>query len=511
MRTNIKNYLRALPAAILLLNASCTGNFDELNRNMNATTKVPQQMLVTNMLSFLRPGGQGSVAAEFQLTKYEAWIENTPSDLQYNIVGEANFDDVYKVLTNIEKMNALSNETTADTYAGFGLFLKTYYLFNLSAQVGDIPYSEALQGETGLLTPKYDTQEEVMKQIIADLDAAYEHFNKATTPLNGDFSDVGGDIDKWKRIVNLSELRVLINLSKKESVGGINVKSKFAEVAARPLLRSNDDNLKLSFGTAAGMESTWFSRSNNFYIAYQWLSGFFIDMLKKYDDYRLFYYAEPAKKAIDNGKTADDPDAYIGIDITETFDALDKECSMFNGRYNTVIGEPLSRMGYAEQCFILAEAAVRGWISGAASDYYNKGIEASMQYTRDYTAALETPDFWHGHEITDAYIAAHLNNPAVKLTGNTESDLEKVMEQKYIASFMQFFGNQFFDYRRTGLPKLPINPATNMNPVPYNDRLPSRYLYPQKERTTNLDNLDEAIKRQYPNGDDVNEIMWILK
>jgi hypothetical protein len=74
---------------------------------------------------------------------------------------------------------------------------------------------------------------------------------------------------------------------------------------------------------------------------------------------------------------------------------------------------------------------------------------------------------------------------------------------------MQFLGDPYLDYRRTGYPVLPINPSTNMNTL--TDRFPVRYLYPQKERTANLENLEEAIKRQYPKGDDVNELMWILQ
>lgn len=37
-------------------------------------------------------------------------------------------------------------------------------------------------------------------------------------------------------------------------------------------------------------------------------------------------------------------------------------------------------MGYAELQFILAEAAVRGWIGGNANAYYTKGISASMDF-----------------------------------------------------------------------------------------------------------------------------------
>jgi hypothetical protein len=509
-----KKYLQLLLLAAVMFNTSCTGNFDELNDNPNATTQVPPSMIVTNMLSFMKPGDQrGDLGMEHLFAKYMSWVENM-KDIQYNRIDEKGFG-VYPGLSNIEKMIGYTDESSYDPYMGLGLFVKTFHLFQLSAYVGDIPYSEALQGETGLLTPKYDTQKEVMRQIIAEQDAAYNHFNKATISLGGDFTDFNGEPDKWKRIVNLAELRVLINLSKKESDPDLNIKAKFAEVASRPLLESNDDNLKLTFRNASGMWSPWYVQ-NGFYLEYQLLSDFFIDMMKKYDDYRLFYYAEPAKYEIEtNGRSADDWEAYAGADPTLQYAdltpiAADGKASGMNLRYKDPVGEPWSRLGYTQQCFILAEGALRGWLPGkTAEEYYKKGIEAGMKFTRDATALLNNPDFYHGREMTDAYIAAHLNYPALQLTGDFESDLQKILEQKYIAGFMQYLTDQYFDYRRTGYPVLPINPSTNMNTM--TDRLPVRYLYPQKERTTNLTNLEEAINRQYPRGDNVNELMWLLK
>ncbi|MDR2858948.1 MAG: SusD/RagB family nutrient-binding outer membrane lipoprotein, partial [Mediterranea sp.] len=251
----MKNYLRLLLAVAILFSASCTGNFDEMNDNPNATTQVPTSLIVTQMLNFMKPGLQyGDLGKEHLLAKYMSWVENM-QDVQYNRLGERDFG-IYPDLANIEKMIGTTTEASYDTYMGFGLFIKTFHLFYLSALVGDIPYSEALQGEQGLLKPKYDTQKEVMKQIIADLDAAYDHFNKATLSISGDITDLNGSIDKWKRIANLLELRVLINLSKKESDTDLNIKAKFAEVAARPLLESNDDNLKLTFKNASGMFSS---------------------------------------------------------------------------------------------------------------------------------------------------------------------------------------------------------------------------------------------------------------
>ena len=66
-----------------------------------------------------------------------------------------------------------------------------------------------------------------------------------------------------------------------------------------------------------------------------------------------------------------------------------------------------------EQNFILAEAALRGWINGSAEEYYKKGIRASMEFIAQYTPAGET--YNHGKEITAEYIDQYLAQPNVQL------------------------------------------------------------------------------------------------
>ena len=46
--------------------------------------------------------------------------------------------------------------------------------------MGDIPYSDALKGEEGVQKPKYDTQKEVMRQVLEDLEEAYTLFSSGS-------------------------------------------------------------------------------------------------------------------------------------------------------------------------------------------------------------------------------------------------------------------------------------------------------------------------------------------
>jgi hypothetical protein len=96
-------------------------------------------------------------------------------------------------------MVELSNDVDKDAYTGLAKFIKAYKLFYLSLEVGDIPYKEALQGEEGNLTPVYDTQKEVLLQVLEDLDSAYEHFSAAKSFEGDPIFD--GDPESWKKTV----------------------------------------------------------------------------------------------------------------------------------------------------------------------------------------------------------------------------------------------------------------------------------------------------------------------
>ena len=256
-----------------------------------------------------------------------------------------------------------------------------------------------------------------------------------------------------------------------------------------------------------------FYYTQNKHSDYLMMSSVIIDNLKKFNDYRMFYYASPAKAQTDKGIKDSEWDAYLSIDPSDSYSNISVlygkgEFCLANLRYTRVPeGEPLMRLSYAEQNFILAEGAVRGWISEDASTYYKKGIEASMNFIADNTPDKE--EYTHGRTITQEYIQEYLAQPVIQLSGDKEKDLEMILLQRYLASFLQHPYDAYYDYRRTGYPVLPINPNTNLNTE--KDKIPTRWMYPEAEFSYNPDNANEAVQRQYNGSDDVNKLMWILQ
>jgi len=58
-------------------------------------------------------------------------------------------------------------------YIYLGKFFRAYQFYELTRAFGDIPYSEALKGETeGNFSPAYDPQETIIPALLAELKEA---------------------------------------------------------------------------------------------------------------------------------------------------------------------------------------------------------------------------------------------------------------------------------------------------------------------------------------------------
>lgn len=492
---------------------SCTSKFDDYNTDQNATTKVTPGMLATKMIiGMMDLGGSKYSLYDNMLNKQIAWAEGSAQNDQYNLLGRASFD-TYTSLTNCQKMvmeAESSPEDVQNSYKALAKFFKAHHLFYLSMQVGDIPYSQSNQAETDNIKPVYDTQKEVMSQILTDLEEAQDLFK-----TGGEFAGdpiFEGNPENWRKVCVAFELKVLMNLSKKAEDTDLKVKERFARLAtSNNLFSSNADNLQLVHSNVSGQQYPLY---HNDHTQYLMVSSTIINPLKEYQDYRLFYYAEASPYALEQGLTSSDWDAYLGIDpsaIQSENNALHgegKDCGP-NERYLTPEGEPLMYVSYMEQNFILAEAALRGWIDQSKADeYYKKGIRASMEFIAENTPNDEK--YHHNHPITSDYIDGYLTQSAIQLNGDFNHDLELILLQKYLGSFLQHPENDcFYDNRRTGYPALPLNPNSNMNTDA--NKLPVRWMYPQDELDYNRENVQTAIDRQYGGVDDYNHLMWILQ
>lgn len=499
--------------AVILLAVGCS-KFDEINTNPDGITTATSQMLATKLILNITKDDIGInfwFMKNFMVDKYILWSDFSGGGEQYNDFGRTSFEAMTRLI-DVKKMIVLTEgmeEAEKNSYLALGHFIRAYTFFNLSMKVGDIPYTQALKGKEGNIKPAYDTQKEVFIGVLNELDKANKLF-AAGTRFDGDVI-YDGDPLKWRKMVNSFALKVLINLYKKTEDTDLNVINRFKEIVnTYPIFESNADNFSLVFSDQESQKYPFYKEGNQS-IIYPLVSDILIGKLKELEDRRLFYYTEPSPVKLENGLSETDYQAYVGVNPAIAYSDLSaisssKDYSDINDRYKEIAaGEPIYLLSYAQVQFILAEASIRGWISGAADVYYKNGVKAAM----DFVAGNTPSDFNHQMELSDAYIQDYLEKPEVQLVGAREEKLEQIITQKYLSLFLQAPLTAYFENRRTGFPEFPVNPATNQN-IPSN-KLPIRWMYPSDEVDYNKKNVEEALNRQYNGIDDTNGVMWILQ
>jgi len=382
-------------------------------------------------------------------------------------------------------------------YKGVALVLKCYIGSVLTDLFGPVPYTNAWQG-AGSLLPSYDTQESIYRLIIAQLDSANTNFlDVEGTGIAGDIL-YNNDILQWKKFANSLRLRLLMRMSAKDQGFVTTEMGKMInDPATYPLFESSADNASLAYlGSAPNNNPINENRKTR---DDHRVSKNFIDLLKdKYNDYRIMVFANPASATdefvgLPNGLLSADAMAYLGNGLTET-------CKM--GSYFVQATAPGQLMNYAELQFILAEAAVKGYIPGGmaqAKIYYDAGVAGSFD---QYSTALQdifTPN-WGGAfgslPIDSGYTVAlevdkHINtstDPAYFDPAITAPEaLQKIAEQRYIANF-DLGLEAWFEWRRTGFPVLiPAVEGANEG------KIPIRVPYPSDEAATNPTQLAAGV------------------
>lgn len=493
---------------LLSVIVSCD-HFEEINTNPDGSTKASRSLLASNVILNLTSSDYGKPFYYNQLvSKYLAWAENADGN-QYNAFNRSGFG-AYSIIIDAEKMLELTTDQNKAAFEGLYYFARAYKMFYLTLEVGDIPYSEAFKGEEGIVKPKYDTQKEVVLAILDDLEKAYSAFSERI-PLEGD-PVYSGDPEKWIKVTRALQLKVLMNLSKKENDPDLNLINRFKKYAESDLMLSNADNFTRTYSdNSKEYYPIYYTRLNH--NPYAMLSDVLVDKLKETGDFRLFYFGRPAASQVAKGVKKDDFEAFMGIDPSLSFDIVkdrwgDGEFSGINDRYTqNPAGEPVIKIGYAEQQFILAEAALRGWIDEDPQVYYEEGIRAAMEFVADHTPDNE--DYHYGRKISEENISEVINHDNNKLQGDFDFDLKRIIYQKYLSSFMNREWDSYYDYRRTGYPEFPINPSTNQNID--NTKMPMRWMYPSSEYGYNSENVTAAVDRQWQGKDDVNQLIWVLQ
>jgi hypothetical protein len=517
----MKKLAYILSAIVMVVVFGCQ-DFEEIEKNPNQSTSVPASLVLT--------GVQYDMIVEpFDASKDHYWNQFWCVNYGYygnNEYSWTNADLSFLTLKNVVKMEEEALKSGADAvnpYSALGKFFRAFFYVKMTRQVGDLPLMDALEGLDNT-APAYSNQKDIYKQVFVWLEEANSELEQLQTAGNtllaGDLF-FGNDLGKWRQVVNSFRLRVLISLSKKEaSDADLNIKSQFAQIIGNaskyPLMAGNDDNLDITYNGTTTLYPT--NPGNRGFDKGRYnMSETYTKLLTTLKDPRVFVVANPAIAKIDAGVAFDDFDAFVGANSAEslddmTFKAGNGEYSYVNQQryYTTLAGpEPALIMSYAEQCFNIAEGINRGWATGSAATYYVEGIKASMAYydIADGSALTVTgPDFEVFGSVTVS-VSDYLAQTSVVYAGDNAAGLEQILNQKYIAFFQNSGLEAFFNYRRTGVPAFAVGVGTGNGGV-----IPKRWLYPNAEVTTNLENLNQALVSQFGSAtDDKNNDIWLTK
>ena len=459
---------------------------------------------------------------------YDSWMGymNTPT----NFVGNVNNTTYYirwnsywgRIYNNI--MSPTSNTISIALRNDYSLFsdwaklIRVIGISKLTAIHGPVIYSNYGSGATPII---YDRESDLYNILFAQLDTIQSHF-KANVNYTG-FRDYdrsfNGNITSWMKVVNSIRLRLAMRLSK---VNPSLAKAQGEKAITDPvgLIRYNSENFMVSLnGNIMPVAQ----------ISWQWddtrMGGPIEQFMVGYKDGRIDKFFEPISNS---ALAADHPSIpYKGIRNGSYINAKADRVpfSKVANDFNSV----LYRRAFtaSETHFLLAEASLRGWAgAGVAKTNYENGIRLSFE---DWGVNSVIP--W-GLSNVSAYLTDATSKPIAYVdpinainnnvaystmtiawneSATNEYKLEKIMTQKYIASFTNTL-EAWCDFRRTGYPKIPHVAKNDSNTdwgVITADQWIKRMPFTNGERTGNAAGVADAITKMGVGGkDDIATRLW---
>ena len=543
----MKKFLIILIGQLCILSSCQKTAFrqDELLAKRDALESAEPNLLLSSIIqksAFLYQNKSGMGATNLSATvQYMQGNRNSDDNTYLNF--RLPKSDLYEYTGVIKLINAAVINVNAKglkTHEGVFRIFQSLLWSVVTDLYGDIFYTEGLRGQDGILFPKFDEQKDIYPALIQNLKDAAQLLTDGKESLDKP-SDImfTGDKTKWIKLANSLRLRLLIRESNK-----VPNAAEILAVSALPLLSDVPDNAAIPYidgdkSMASPMGRTNLDPAGNFLIVRPCKT--LVDTLKALNDERLKVWVAPVEKpwaasmdsvTLNAGKRSiivkgytynyqweyidrnnakiktilpfiiDSMTTYTGypagvsvqvINANGSYDFADTrgnyKVSMFSKLFNENANPLLKAtiMQADEVQFLLAEAVVKGWITGNAETFYKKGVELAMKR-------------W-GEPLP----ASYFTNPLAAFPADKTQQLAKIGLQKWLGLFMMGI-ESYADYRRTRVPFLENNGALSSTVNPF----PLRYRYPESEFKNNSGNYQIAIGR-LDKGDIEFSKMWLVQ
>ncbi|WP_143307556.1 SusD/RagB family nutrient-binding outer membrane lipoprotein [Chitinophaga vietnamensis] len=496
----MKKHIYILGCAALLFSMafiSCKKDFEEINTDPNSTQNaLPQQLLAPALVNTLSANLYRNRNFNNELMQVTVDMNDAEGKV-FRYDYRASWSDYlytawYSELTNFKALYKTASDslTFNKSYQGISLICQSWIYSLLTDTYGDVPYFKSnMAKDSAISYPPFDRQKDIYVDIFKQLEAANDLLSAGVNISGGSDPVYGGAVYKWRKFGNSLYLRLLMRVSAKQEVADT-VIGKIREIVdinpgKYPVMAGNDESAILRWTGIGPLSSPLLGvREQDF--RSPGLASFFISHLSDWNDPRIdiptYGNGSYNRWAIIpyNGMYQGIPSGYAPGENPQ------KKC--YFGSYvatstaPSLMNDPMTGMmlNYAELNFILAEAATKGWIKGAAKDYYNTGVKTSItQWVPKYE-----------DQPIDKYLAA------ADMEWNEGETLDQKMEkihlQKYYALFLTDM-QQWFEYRRTGHPVLPKGAGLKNNGI-----MPARMPYPVFVQSTNPGNYKAAVAAQGP-------------
>lgn len=480
---------------MLVLGSACKKDFlsvDEKNPN-NAST-VPASFVLPSALNYTgilmdtvtNTTGFAFINQWWGLWSISGGYSQDPNMTGYNVASnfvQGIWSRAYVNLLNYDYIEKNSTTSTLKSYRAIAKIMKAYIYQTLVDTYGNIPYSEALKTDKGILKPKYDDQQAIYTDLVAQLDSAMNIIE--TTPAGAEVigsKDIiyGGDMSKWAVFANTLKLRMLINQTGLTSQASY-ISDEISKTASVGYIGSGEGAwVNPGFLQSSGKMSPFWesfysatgSTSNNY--VYYMAGQDACDFLTANNDPRKLRFFQPLTAG---GTTVQGN--YFGQLVLQTVPNTSKLGYGILKAFN----QDAPILTDIESLFLQAEAAQKGLISGSAKAFYEAAVTLSVIYVGK-KSSLDPSTYV---PLTAANAAAYLAQPLTLVSFDAAIDkVRTIITQKWCALNGLSPMTIWTDWRRTGFPDF-LHFTADINKK--NASPPIRLFYPQTEVNTNNDNV----------------------
>jgi hypothetical protein len=504
---------------VLIFSAGCDQDFEEVNTNPYAVVEVDPALLFAGA----QRTHTGTWQAENTIVQHFVNPYNQGATLGFNFnedidgINNPKWNQIFPgpIRNLTQAMSLLGEDTERINLLNMIRIWKAQAFMSLVDTYGDVPYFESGKAVSDLVYfPLYDDDAAIYEDLYHEITDAVATLNPAADYVREDlfYGDHGASpagnaaaqVAQWTKLGNSLLLRLGMRYSK---VNPTKAQDIVSEAFAGGVMASNADNAFVVYGNGAVFaDNNGLRDFSYFYYA----AEPFVNQLKSTNDPRgkfiLANFDDPAAVANDENPDTELSNQFgapVGV-ISTALAAGGPYRGARKGGLNYsqmniwTVASPAAPefwVTYAQTSLLLAEAAVRGWITGDEETYYNNAITADMEF---YSLYPDTAP------ITQSDVDDYLANAEVDLSGATtdEEKIELINTQYWVVNLRN--GTEAFaNFRRTGYPVLSPNTYnTNLN-----GGFARRLSYPDREASANANNY--AVASAAIGGDNLlSRVFW---